>query len=140
MYIKSINSIKPPPLPIKRWIFRKLYELTKVIKMNSYEHTFIAKQDVSDTQAKNLISKYQEIIKTNAGEILKVEEWGLRTLSHKIKKNKKGIYFHIKLNGEGKTIHELEKAENIDDSLIRYLTIKVKKHDLEKNYFEKKDL
>jgi len=107
--------------------------------MNSYEHTFITKQDVSDTQAKNLISKYEEIIKNNLGEILKIQEWGLRILSHKIKKNRKGIYFHIKLNGEGKTIHALEKAENIDDALIRYLTIKVKKHDLEKNYFEKKD-
>ena len=107
--------------------------------MNSYEHTFITKQDLSESQAKKLIDKYQSIIKSNSGEIVKTEEWGLRILSHKIKNNKKGFYFHIKLNGVGETIKELEKAENIDDSLIRYLTVKVKEHDLKTNYFGKKD-
>ena len=46
------------------------------------------------------------------------------------KNNKKGFYFHLKFEGTGKTIEELERAENIDESLIRYLTVKVKKHDL----------
>ena len=45
----------------------------------------------------------------------------------------------VKLEGVGKTIEELEKLENIDDSLIRYLTVKVKQHDLEKNYFQKSE-
>ena len=108
--------------------------------MNCYEHTLITKQDLSDNQVKGLVSKYEDIIKANSGEVLKTEEWGLRNLSHRIKNNKKGFYFHIKFNGTGKTIEELEKVENIDESLIRYLTVKVKKHDLEKNYFEKKDL
>ena len=107
--------------------------------MNSYEHTFITKQDLSESQAKKTINKYEEIIKSNSGKIMKVEDWGLRNLSHKIKNNKKGFYFHIKFDGVGKTIEELEKAENIDESLIRYLTIKVKKHDLKTNYFEKKE-
>ena len=108
--------------------------------MNSYEHTFITKQDLSDSQAKKLVGKYEDIIKANSGKILKIEEWGLKNLSHKIKNNKRGFYFHIKFDGNGKTIEELEKIENIDESLIRYLTVKVKKHDLEKNYFEKKDI
>ena len=108
--------------------------------MNSYEHTFITRQDLSDSQAKKLVNKYEDIIKTNSGKILKIEEWGLKNLSHKIKNNKKGFYFHIKFDGYGKTIEELEKMENIDETLIRYLTVKVKKHDLEKNYFEKKDI
>tara|TARA_B100001123_G_C15005281_1_gene905209 strand:+ start:21 stop:347 length:327 start_codon:yes stop_codon:yes gene_type:complete len=107
--------------------------------MNCYEHTFITKQDISDGQAKKLIGKYEEIIKTNSGEIVKTEEWGLRILSHRIKNNKKGFYFHIKFKGVGQTIIELEKAENIDESLIRYLTVKVKKHDLKTIYFGKKD-
>ena len=108
--------------------------------MNCYEHTLIAKQDLQEEQVKNLINKYEEIIKSNSGKILKTETWGLRNFSYKIKNNKKGFYFHIKLEGTGKTISELEKAENIDQMLIRFLTIKVKKHDLEKVYFEKKDL
>ncbi len=105
--------------------------------MNNYEHTIIAKQDLPESQIKKLITKYEDIIKKNSGKILKTEEWGLRSLARIIKNNRKGFYFHIKLEGAGNTIKELEKAENIDDMLIRYLTVKVKKHDLEKNFLEK---
>ena len=108
--------------------------------MNCYEHTLIAKQDVSETQNKKLVDKYQNIINTNSGKVIKTEEWGLRNLAYEIKNNRKGFYFHIKFEGVGKTIEELEKAENIDEMLIRFLTVKVKKHDLETNYFLKKDL
>ena len=105
--------------------------------MNCYEHTFITKQDLPSSQAKVLVQKYEDIIKKNSGKVLKTEEWGLRNLSHNIKNNKKGFYFHIKFDGIGKTIEELERAENIDEMLIRYLTVRVKKHDLEENFFEK---
>ena len=106
--------------------------------MNSYEHTFITKQDLQENQAKTLVGKYEDILNKNSGKVIKTEEWGLRNLSHIIKNNKKGFYFHIKFEGSGKTIEELEKAENIDEMLIRYLTVKVKKHNLEENFFEKK--
>ena len=107
--------------------------------MHCYEHTFITKQDLPSRQAKTLVNKYEDIIKKNSGKVLKTEEWGLRNLSHIIKNNKKGFYFHIKFEGIGKTIEELEKAENIDEMLIRYLTVKVKKHNLEENFFENRD-
>jgi len=107
--------------------------------MNNYEHTFITKQDLSDSQAKKLVEKYQNIINKNSGKILKTEEWGLRNLSHIIKNNKKGFYFHFKFEGIGKTVEELKKEENIDDYLIRHLKIKFKKLDLETKYFDKKD-
>ena len=108
--------------------------------MNCYEHTLIVKQDLSENQNKKVIDKYEGIINKNSGKVVKTEEWGLKILSHKIKNNKKGFYFHIKFEGVGKTIEELEKAENIDNALIRFLTVKVKKHDLDTNYFEKKEI
>ena len=107
--------------------------------MNCYEHTLIAKQELSENQNQKLVDKYENIINKNLGKVLKTEKWGLRTLAYKIKNNKKGFYFHIKFEGVGKTIEELEKAENIDEVLLRFLTVKVKKHDLKANYFEKKD-
>ena len=108
--------------------------------MNCYEHTFIAKQDLSESQNQKLIDKYENIINNNLGKVLKTEKWGLRNLAYKIKNNKKGFYFHIKFDGIGKTIEELERAENIDEMLIRYLTVKVKKHDLETVFFGKKEV
>ena len=63
--------------------------------MNSYEHTFIAKQDLSESQIKKIIEKYEGIISNTQGKILKSENWGLRNLSYEISRNKKGIYYHI---------------------------------------------
>ena len=108
--------------------------------MNCYEHTFITKQDLPESQTTTLLDKYENIIKKNSGKVIKTEKWGLKNLSHIIKNNRKGFYFHIKFEGIGKTIEELEKAENIDQALIRFLTVKVKEHDIKKEYFEKKEL
>lgn len=107
--------------------------------MNCYEHTFITKQDLLENQTKILINKYEDIINKNSGKVIKTEKWGLKNLSHMIKNNKKGFYFHIKFEGIGKTIEELEKVENIDQALIRFLTVRVKKHDLKIEYFEVKE-
>ena len=107
--------------------------------MNLYEHTIIARQDTSPSELKQLIDKYTKIIEKNEGEVVKNENWGLLNLAYLIKKNKKGSYIHFKIKGKGKVVEELEKNESIDKKLLRYLTVKVKKFDLEKNYFSKKD-
>ena len=105
--------------------------------MNFYEHTIIARQDISPAQLKQVEDKYKKIINNNEGNLLKTEKWGLMNLSYLIKKNKKGNYIHFKIEGNGNTISELEKNEKIDKNLLKYMTIKVKKFDLETNYFAK---
>ena len=107
--------------------------------MNLYEHTIIARQDASPSEVKQLTEKYSKIVEKNDGEVVKTENWGLLHLSYIIKKNKKGSYIHFKIKGNGNVIDELEKNESIDKKLLRYLTVKVKKFDLDTNYFSKKD-
>ena len=107
--------------------------------MNFYEHTIIARQDTSQSQLKQIEEKYSNLVAKNEGKIVKTENWGLLHLSYLIKRNKKGNYIHFKIEGKGKTISELEKNEKLDKNLLRYLTVKVKKLDLKKNYFEKKN-
>ncbi len=107
--------------------------------MNLYEHTIIARPDVSPAQIKQLEEKYIKIVEKFEGNIEKIENWGLLNLSYIIKKNKKGNYIHFKIKGNGKTISELEKNEKLDKSLLRYLTVKVKKFDLETEYFNKNE-
>ena len=106
--------------------------------MNCYEHTFISKSDLLENQKSKLVDKYENIINKNLGKVIKTEHWGLRPLAYSIKNSRKGFYIHIKFEGVSKTIEELKKAENIDGSLLRFLTIKVKKHNLDMNFFEKK--
>ena len=107
--------------------------------MNYYEHTLILRQDTSPSQIKQIQEKYSKIIESNEGNVLKFESWGLMHLSYLIKKNRKGNYLHFKIEGKGKTIDELEKNEKIDKNLLRYLTVKVKKLDLDTNYFKKNE-
>ena len=87
----------------------------------------------------NLSEKYSKIVIINDGNVVHTENWGLLNLSYIIKKNKKANYIHFKIKGSGKIIKELEKNESIDQNLLRYLTVKVKKFDLEENYFSKND-
>ena len=107
--------------------------------MNLYEHTIIARQDASPSEIKQLTEKYSKIVEKCEGEIVKTENWGLLNLSYLIKKNKKGSYIHFKIKGKGNMIDELEKSEAIDKKLLRYMTVRVKKFDLNANYFTKKE-
>ena len=107
--------------------------------MNLYEHTIIARQDISHSQLNQIQEKYTKLVEKFDGSVVKMENWGLMNLSYLIKKNRKGNYIHFKLKGSSKTISELEKNEKIDKNLLRYLTVKVKKFDLITNYFEKND-
>tara|TARA_B100000989_G_scaffold211358_1_gene160424 strand:+ start:1736 stop:2098 length:363 start_codon:yes stop_codon:yes gene_type:complete len=107
--------------------------------MNLYEHTIIARQDTSPAELKQLTEKYSKIVKKNEGEIIKTENWGLLNLSYLIKKNRKGSFIHFKIKGNGKVIEQLEKNEAIDKKLLRNLTVKVKKFDLDTNYFSKNE-
>ncbi len=107
--------------------------------MSNYEHTIIARQDTSDSQIKQLKERYSEIIVKNKGNIVQTQDWGLMNLAHLIKKNKKGNYIHFKIECDGSLIKELEKNEKLDKNLLRFLTVKVKKFDLETNYFSNEE-
>ena len=102
--------------------------------MAFYEHTIVGKQDLSEKEVESLISKYSKII-VKSGKILKTEKWGLLNLANKIKKNKKGIFVHFKMESEGRVIKEIEKLLSIDANVIRYLTVRYNKLDLENEYF-----
>ena len=104
--------------------------------MAFYEHTFIGKQDLSNKEVENLITKYSELI-NKTGKILKTEKWGLLNLATKINKNKKGIFVHFKFESEEEdSIKLVEKKLSIDNDIIRYLTVKYNKLDLKKEYFQ----
>ena len=105
--------------------------------MAFYENTIIAKQDLAESELKTIKDKYNEIINTSSGKVVKIEEWGLLNLANKIKKYKKGFYIHYKFEGNNKTLDEIEKKIKIDRSIIRHLTVKYKKLDTKNEFFKK---
>lgn len=105
--------------------------------MAFYENTLLAKQDLADKDLKEIKDKYNNLINTSSGKVLKIEEWGLLNLAKKIKNYKKAFYIHYKFEGDKKTINEINNKIKIDRSVIRHLTIKYKKLDTNKEFFKK---
>ena len=103
--------------------------------MTFYENTIIARQDLAENELKKIKDKYNNIINTSSGKVVKIEEWGILNLANKIKNYKKGFYIHFKFEGNKDTLKEIEKKIKIDDAIIRHLTVKYKKLDTENNFF-----
>jgi small subunit ribosomal protein S6 len=93
--------------------------------MRCYEHTLIARQDLSPQQAQTLAETYSGVLTEHGGEVTKTEYWGLRSLSYRIRKNRKGHYLHLNVRAPAEAIAELERQERLSDDVLRYLTVKV---------------
>ena len=106
--------------------------------MAFYENTIVTKQDLAEKELQSIIKKYAEIINTTSGKVIKTEEWGLINLAKKITNYRKGFYIHFKFEGNSNTLRELDKKANIDNSILRSLTVKYKKLDLKSEYFQRK--
>ena len=105
--------------------------------MNFYEHTVIAKQNLSQKDIDSIEKKYEEIINNNSGKVLKIEKWGLLNLKRKIKNYTKGYFLHFKIEGESKTLEEVKSKTKIDSNIVRFLTVRYKNLDLKTEYFSK---
>jgi small subunit ribosomal protein S6 len=105
--------------------------------MSFYENTLVTKQDLAKSELDKIKEKYNSLINDNSGKVLKIEEWGLMSLSRKIKIYNKAFYIHYKFEGKKKTLDEMNKKIKVDPSIIRHLIVKYKHLDTEKEYFKK---
>ena len=99
--------------------------------MNNYETVFIVTPVLSDAQVKEVADKFQGIITENGGQIVNVENWGLKKLAYPIQKKTTGYYFLIEFTGEGDLIEKLEKQYRRDERVIRFLSFRQDKHAVE---------
>ena len=104
--------------------------------MAFYENTIIAKQDLAEKELGNLKNKYNDLINSSSGKVIKIEEWGLLNLASRIKNYKKGFFIHYKFEGDEKTLSEVENKIKVDSSIIRFLTVKYKKLDTKNEFFK----
>ena len=105
--------------------------------MNFYEHTLIAKQNLSQKDVDSIQKKYEDLINKNLGKVLKIEKWGLINFKRKIKNYTKGYFLHFKMEAEQKTLDEIRLKTKLDNNIVRFLTVKYRKLDLETEYFSK---
>ncbi len=93
--------------------------------MPYYESVFIARQDITAAQAESLANNATKIIEDQGGKVAKVEQWGLRTLAYRIKKNRKGHYVLLNIDAPPEAIQEMERQMRINEDVLRQLTIRV---------------
>jgi len=96
--------------------------------MPLYEHVFISRQDLSSTQAENLIEHFGTVLSDNGGNLVDHEYWGVKTMAYKINKNRKGHYAFLRTDAPAPAIQEMERLMRLHDDVMRVLTIKVDEH------------
>ena len=99
--------------------------------MPYYETVFIARQDLTDAQVKDLTDQLSKVITDNGGKVEKTEQWGLRSIAYKIKKNRKGHYTQLSMDAPAAAVSELERQLRLNEDVLRSLTLRVEEIDQE---------
>ena len=97
--------------------------------MALYEHVFLARQDVTPQQVEGLVENYKGVIEANGGKVGRVENWGLKSLTYRIKKNRKAHYVLMDITAPAAAIQEMERQMRISEDVLRYMTVSVEAHE-----------
>jgi small subunit ribosomal protein S6 len=97
--------------------------------MPLYESVVIARQDIATTQVDTLADELTNILAEGGGKVTKRESWGLRSLTYRIKKNRKGHYVLFNIDAPAAAINEYERRMRINEDVLRYLTVRVEEHE-----------
>jgi len=97
--------------------------------MALYEHVFLARQDLAQAQVDALAEAATKIVEDNSGKVVKTETWGLRSLAYRIAKNRKAHYVMLEIDAPAGVVAELERQTQINEDVIRYMTVKVDAHE-----------
>ncbi|CAN7167912.1 30S ribosomal protein S6 [Rhizobium sp. Root482] len=97
--------------------------------MALYEHVFLARQDISAQQVDALVEQYKGVLEANGGKVGRVENWGLKSLTYRINKNRKAHYVLMDIDAPAPAVHEVERQMRINEDVLRYMTIAVEKHE-----------
>ncbi|CBI76228.1 30S ribosomal protein S6 [Bartonella clarridgeiae 73] len=101
--------------------------------MALYEHVFLARQDIAPQRIDELLETYKGVIEAHGGKVGRIENWGLRSLAYRIRKNRKAYYVLMNIDAPAAAIVELERQMRINEDILRYMTIRVEKHEKEQS-------
>ena len=99
--------------------------------MPLYEHVFLSRQDVSAQQVEELTAQLKGVIEQMGGKVTKTEQWGVKSLSYRMRKNRKAHMTLMNVNAPPAALAELERQQRINEDVLRYITIRVEEHETE---------
>ncbi|SFJ05240.1 30S ribosomal protein S6 [Aerobium aerolatum] len=97
--------------------------------MALYEHVFLARQDLSAQQVEALVEQYRGVIEAHGGSVGRVENWGLKSLTYRINKNRKAHYTLMDITAPAAALHEMERQMGLSEDILRFMTIRVEAHE-----------
>ena len=97
--------------------------------MAFYEHTFIGRQDLTQQAVEAVVENIKGILEANNSKLVNFEYWGVKTLTFRIAKNRKGHYAYLTIDGNAAAINEIERQHRINEDVLRYLTVRVDAHE-----------
>ena len=97
--------------------------------MPLYEHVFLARQDASAQQVEELTAQFKGIVEQMGGKVAKTEYWGVKSLSYRMRKNRKAHFTLLNIDAPPAAITEIERQERINEDVLRYLTVRVDEHE-----------
>jgi small subunit ribosomal protein S6 len=97
--------------------------------MPLYEHVFLARQDASTQQVEELTTQMTGIVEQGGGKVVKTENWGVRSLTYRMNKNRKAHFVLLNIDAPSAVVAEIERQERISEDVIRYLTVRVEEHE-----------
>jgi small subunit ribosomal protein S6 len=97
--------------------------------MPLYEHVFLARQDVSAQQVEELTAQLTGVIEQLGGKVTKLEQWGVKSLSYRVRKNRKAHFTFMNVDAPSAALNEIERQERLNEDVLRYLTIRVDEHE-----------
>ncbi|HZN28341.1 MAG TPA: 30S ribosomal protein S6 [Xanthobacteraceae bacterium] len=97
--------------------------------MPLYEHVFLARQDVSAQQVEELTAQIKGVIEQMGGKVAKTEQWGVKSLSYRLRKNRKAHFTFMNVDGPSAAINEIERQERLNEDVVRYLSVRVDEHE-----------
>jgi small subunit ribosomal protein S6 len=97
--------------------------------MPLYEHVFLSRQDVSAQQVEELTVQLTGVLEQLGGKVTKLEQWGVKSLSYRVRKNRKAHFTFMNVDAPSAALSEIERQERLNEDVLRYLTIRVDEHE-----------
>src|SRR5436190_12484337 len=97
--------------------------------MPLYEHVFLTRQDASAQQVEELTAQFKGVIEQLGGKITKAEQWGVKSLSYRLRKNRKAHFTLFNVDAPAAALNEVERQERLSEDVLRYLTVRVDEHE-----------
>jgi small subunit ribosomal protein S6 len=101
----------------------------KATRMPLYEHVFLTRQDASAQQVEELTTQFKSIIEQTGGKVSKAEQWGVKSLAYRLRKNRKAHFTLLNVDAPPAALNEIERQERLSEDVLRYLTIRVDEHE-----------